>query len=171
MVLLLTAAAALVGAVAVATPAQAVGPYYHIVNFNSGKCLQPQSSAFNALIEQRSCGSSQSQNWEKNTYPGTAYVYYVNQWSGLCLDIQVNSLDDIVPGVPAQQFGCAPSPETAELWGNSPVRSGGYVQIWSQARSSMCLDIRNNSTSNGALAVMGSCWTGDVGQAFKYVLQ
>jgi hypothetical protein len=173
VVLLLTAVAAAAGTVVFAAPAHAVGPYYQIVSYNSGKCLQPRSSNYNALIEIRDCNALNSaQQWNKTLYPGTSEVVFTNAWSGMCLDIQANSPEEVVPNVPTQQFVCAPDAYPSERWFESgEVRTGGYIQIVTFAgNSTMCLDIRNNSSSNGALVVLGSCATSDRGQAFKVAI-
>ena len=167
--LLLTAVAAAVGTVALAAPAHAARPFYRINNYKSNKCLQPQSSSFNALIEQRTCNTWDTrQQWTIEYSPGTFDIVFTNVWSGLCLDIQVNDVGDIVPGVRVQQFGCAPAQYITERWFETRAREQGYVQIPSRANTSMCLDINNNSGSNGALVVLNRCAISDEAQAFKY---
>lgn len=173
LALALTAVGIVTGAVASATPAHADGQFefYQIINKKSQKCLQPRSQGNMALIEQRTCSSSNTaQWWHFDVSPGTPDRYISNVWAGHCLDIQVNDVADVAPGVRVQQFSCTPA-SPLQRWIEPVVRvdsTGTYVQLVSRANVSMCIDIAGNSSSNGALAVMGSCWVGDLSQAFRY---
>ncbi|GAA0941070.1 RICIN domain-containing protein [Virgisporangium aurantiacum] len=169
---LLAMACAATGVVVSAGPARAEWPFVHIQNYNGGKCLQPTSAVPNALVVQRSCdGTSWLQQWDA-TQPiagSSDFVLRNRAYPDLCLDIAANSMEEVVDGVPLQVFWCDPVTWPGERWPRAGrVRVPDYYQFYSRIATSLCIDVRNNSTSNGAQVILSSCWVGDVSQAWRF---
>jgi hypothetical protein len=139
----------------------------HIVNYHSGKCLQPQSTAPQARIEQRTCTSPSSlQRW-KVIDSGDGHAMLVNQGSGLCLDLFVNSEAEVALGTPVQQFSCW-NGYTSEYWKRSRGSRYEYFQVLTRIKN-LCLDVRDRSSSDGAPLQLWTCDFYEVAQEFKFV--
>jgi len=77
-----------------------------ITNFASGKCLQPKAAALNALVEQRTCDTTNSlQKWRSED-AGSGFVRLRNVGSNLCMDLQANSEAEVGNGTLIQVFVC-----------------------------------------------------------------
>ena len=111
-----------------------------IVNYNSNKCLQPQSYAAQAFIEQRTCDGSSLQRW-KLSDPGTGYAVLVNQGSGLCIDLYANSEDEVGNGILLEQFYCNVA-YTGQQWARSWGSRRYHYQVQNRIKG-LCLDVRN----------------------------
>jgi hypothetical protein len=136
-----------------------------ITNYHSGKCLQPQSSSANAFVEQRTCNGSALQRW-KVTESGTGYAWLVNQGSGLCMDLYANSEAEVVNGTTVQVFYCS-TEYTTEQWARSRGSRLYHYQVFNRVKG-LCLDVRNRSTSDGALLQVWSCSYYENAQQFKF---
>jgi hypothetical protein len=169
---LLAMVCAATGVVASAGPAQAEWPFVHIQNFNGGKCIQPTSAVPNALVVQRSCdGASWLQQWDATQPISGSFDLVLRNRANpdLCLDIAANSMEEVVDGVALQVFWCDPVTWPGERWPRAGrVRVPDYYQFYSRIATSLCIDVRNNSTSNGAQVILSSCWVGDVSQALRF---
>lgn len=160
------------GAQAAPAAAPAYLPGSHaIINYNSNKCLQPQSLAPNALIEQRDCDNTSRQRWT-SVDVGDGYALLVNQASGLCLDLQANSFPEVGNGTLTQQFYCS-WPYDLERWNMSPGSRSNHFQVFNAFTVPgigwMCLDVRNRSKTNGALIQIWSCNFRETAQEFRFV--
>jgi hypothetical protein len=171
--------AAMAGSLVASTGAQAdAGPQagiaawssfpQKIITYVGNKCLQPRSLAANALIEQRTCDSTVSKQKWRSEDAGGGFVKLRNVASGLCLDLVVNSDAEVQPGVLAQQFYCS-SVYTSEDFNRSRGSRVDHFQVWTRIRTSICLEVRNGSSSNGALIQINGCSYYTSAQQFKFV--
>lgn len=90
--------------VASGPPAQAATGHYAIVNYGSGKCLEVDRSgapsSLGGRVVQRTCDGQAVQRWSpvgRDTYT------FVNQFSGMCVDVRNGVNAD---GTPLQQWAC-----------------------------------------------------------------
>lgn len=160
------------GAPVTAAPAQqdvkpaAVGVFQQIRNVWSGKCVIPKgnSSNHNALIVQRTCENRVHHRWILQPL-NNGYYWIINQGSGLCLDLVVNSEAEVIPGVKVQQFGCETF-YTSEQW--RPVNFGsGYISFQTLIHG-LCLDVLFRSTANDAQLQVVECKPFEPAQWFYY---
>ncbi|GIH03330.1 hypothetical protein Rhe02_13970 [Rhizocola hellebori] len=150
-----------------ALPAQWSDLGQHIVSFSSGKCLQPQSFASQARIEQRTCSSPSSlQRW-KVIDAGDGHAMLVNQGSRLCLDLFANTESEVVVGTPIQQFSCWEGYPT-EHWGRSHGSRYEFFQVFTHIKA-LCLEVPGASTGDGAQLQLGACSLFQNAQQFKFV--
>jgi Ricin-type beta-trefoil lectin domain len=91
----------------------------------------------------------------------------VNQASQMCLDLQVNSEAEVVPGTLVQQFYCWTG-YTSEQWNRSSGSRHYHFQVWTRIKG-LCLDVRNRSSANGALLQVYSCKYYEDAQEFRFV--
>jgi hypothetical protein len=163
-------AVAVLAALGLSAPAQATPwPYFHIKNYHSGKCLQPQSYSPNALIEQRDCLGSRIedsiQHWDLDTELGGGYRWIRNRATGYCMDLQANSPEEVGNGTLVQQFYCDAT-SSGEAWSLTPARLD-HVQMHPRAAQRLCADVQNRSSANGALLQVWSCTLAEPAQNFK----
>ena len=167
LAVLLTLAATSVSTFAFGATAQADwGNTHVIINYKSGKCLQPQSTSANALVVQRSCTNTSLQKWQAMNV-GTGYFWLQNRASGLCMDLQVNSEPEVVPGALVQQFPCN-TIYTSEEWNRSSGSRLHHFQVWTRIRG-LCLEPQNRSTSDGVRIHVNSCSYYENAQQFRFV--
>jgi hypothetical protein len=113
----------------------------------------------NTLIEERGCDPrNELEQWEP--LPVAPFHHMLkNKASGLCLDLQVNSEDEVVVGTLAQQFFCFEG-LTSEHWLFPDVREKGFVQLVTKIRG-LCGVIPNGELE------LADCLVADSSQAFK----
>ncbi|MFE5893950.1 RICIN domain-containing protein [Streptomyces sp. NPDC056462] len=142
-------AAAAVSILAIATPANAVVPYW-VKNQASGKCLAvPNSSTANGTgLIQWTCNGNADQTWEADLVPGGDGNRYTfkNRNSGKCLAIPGSSTTN---GTQAVQWTCNGGSE--QLW---IVDSIGRLR---NVNSDRCLADPNSSTANGTEIIQWTC--------------
>jgi hypothetical protein len=137
-----------------------------IKNKNSGKCVEPENRTPNALIRQHTCVRGPVQYWQLDYVSGGYYRIRNNHNANQCLDLQVNSQEEVVWGTLTQQFYCNPA-YTSELWFVQPV-NGGYVQLVTYIYG-LCLDVQSRSSSDGALLQVWGCKSTESAQLFQLV--
>jgi alpha-L-fucosidase len=178
LVPLVLAMALTLGSLAVSTTAHAAPPagadgkaaalsaFSFIRNQNSGKCLQPRSSYPNALVVQRTCGPWGGMGWALQNVGG-GYYWLVNDYSGLCMDLQANSEEEVVRGTPVQQFWCNIE-YTSEQWQLVPSTTAGYYHLRNRVKG-LCADVRNRSTANDAQLQVVECKYYESAQRFQFL--
>jgi len=138
-----------------------------ITNFASGKCLQPKAAALNALVEQRTCDTTNSlQKWRSED-AGSGFVRLRNVGSQLCMDLQANSEAEVGNGTLIQVFVCREE-YTGERWMRTAGSRAQHFQVENFINTSLCLDVQNRSSSNGALLQLWSCKFIETAQEFKF---
>lgn len=140
--------------------------FQFIRNENSGKCLQPKSSYQNAVVVQRTCGPWGGMGWALQNIGG-GYYWLVNDYSGLCMDLQANTEEEVVRGTLVQQFWCNIE-YTGEQWQLVPSTTPGYYHLRNRIKG-LCADVRNRSTANDALIQVIECKTHESAQRFRLV--
>lgn len=146
--------------------AAALNAFSFIRNQNSGKCLQPKSGNPNALVVQRTCGPWGGMGWALQ-YVGNGYYWLVNDYSGLCMDLQANSEAEVVRGTPVQQFWCNIE-YTSEQWQLVPSTTAGYYLLRNRVKG-LCADVRNRSTANDAQLQVIECKYNEAAQRFQFL--
>lgn len=146
--------------------AAALSAFTYIRNENSGKCLQPRSSDANALVVQRTCGPWGGMGWALQNIGG-GYYWLVNNYSGMCMDLQANSEAEVVRGTLVQQFWCNIE-YTGEQWQLVPSTTAGYYHLRNRIKG-LCADIRNRSTANDAQLQVIECKSFESAQRFRFV--
>jgi hypothetical protein len=136
-----------------------------IVNFASNKCLQPKSYLEQALIEQRTCSSSQLQRWVSEDL-GNGFVRLVNQGSHFCIDLLANTEAEVGNGTKLEQFDCNIA-YTGQQWARSPGSRSAHFQVFNRIKG-LCMDVTNRSTSNGAVIQVWSCNFYETAQEFRF---
>jgi hypothetical protein len=134
-----------------------------IVNNNSGKCLQPQSNALQAFIEQRTCNGSSAQRWKITDAGG--YAALVNQYTGMCIALYADP-EDVGDGTLLEQFYCY-SADPAEQWSRARASRLYHYQVWNNIKG-LCLQVRNRATSDGALLEVRGCSYYESAQQFRF---
>ncbi|MFI7069881.1 RICIN domain-containing protein [Micromonospora sediminicola] len=157
--------AAGLGAAALGQPAQAAGGHYQIVNYGSGKCLEVDRygapSSLGGLVVQRTCDGQAVQRWSP---VGQSTYTFVNQSSGMCLDVRNGVNAD---GTPLQQWACTGT--TSMKWTVSPNSFSGVHQVRSQI-GGRCLDVRGGSSADGATVQIYHCTGfGNPAQVWSFV--
>ncbi|MFD4205436.1 RICIN domain-containing protein [Micromonospora tulbaghiae] len=138
--------------VASGPPAQAASGHYAIVNYGSGKCLEVDRfgapSSLGGPVVQRTCDGQAVQRWSpvgKSTYT------FVNQFSGMCVDVRNGVNAD---GTPLQQWACTGT--SSMKWTVDPNSFAGVHQIKSQI-GGRCMDVRGGSAADGATVQIYHC--------------
>jgi hypothetical protein len=168
-----------VSALTFATGAQAAAPAsgqnvvaasgfpFNIINYNSNKCLQPQTTAPNAIIVQRSCDSTNFlQRWAL-TDLGDGYSFFVNQGTNQCMDLQANNEDEVGNGTLVQQFICSAN-YTSEHWNFVSGSRANHYQVFDKDKG-LCLDVRNRSSAENAVIQIWDCKFIETAQEFRFV--
>ncbi|GAA3228285.1 RICIN domain-containing protein [Actinocorallia longicatena] len=159
---------AVVPAVA-ATPAHAgPGPFYWLINVDSGKAVMPynESKATGAAMVQRTSGNLGAQHW-KIEGSGTHRVLY-NRNSHLCLLAPIGG-DSVL----RQQY-C--NDTTGDLTGRRPIwRSSNHDAMWAGLPvtwrsdfSDQCMDALEAGTADDTLIIQYPCHGGP-NQQFRLV--
>ena len=159
--------AALASTFVVSTDAYAVfGEPQVIKNYASGKCLQPESNSANALVVQRSCTFGASQQWRAMVVNGH-YFWLRNQATGLCMDLQANSEEEVGNGTLVQVFFCSGA-FTSEQWNRMGGSRPGYFQVLNLVKG-LCLDVQNRSSSDNARLQVWTCKAFEDAQKFQFI--
>lgn len=146
----------------------AAGNFYQVVNKHSNKCVTPRgnSTGLNALVVQRSCENRVSHRWAPE-YVGNGYYWLVNQGSGLCLDLQANSEEEVQIGTLVQQFACRVE-YTSEQWELVPGPApSGHYQLRNRVKG-LCADVKFRSTANDAQLQVIECKYNEPAQLFRF---
>lgn len=163
--------AVLVGSLGLATSAQAGWADFpqKIINYSSNKCLQPQSFAPNARVEQRTCsGFATLQAWQPVNADADGYVWLRNTSTGMCMDLWANSREEVGNGTLIQVFTCAEE-SWGQRWNRVNGSRDGHFMIFAKERPTLCLDVQNRSSSNGALLQLYQCKFFEDAQQFRLV--
>lgn len=148
-----------------AVPSQ--GFAFNIVTYSTNKCLQPQSLSPNALVVQQPCDRSNHLQWWYRVDLGDGYSFLKNDGSQLCMDLQANSEDEVGNGTLVQQFYCYAG-YTSEHWAFSPGSRVNHYQIFNLVHG-ICADLKDRSSSNGAVIQVWSCKYLETAQEFRFV--
>jgi hypothetical protein len=160
-------AAALVPATAAHAAPPVPGSPYNIINFSSDKCLQPRTADAGALIEQRDCDGNLMQRWTTRNR-GDGYVALQNVYTRMCIDLKVNSPDEVGNGTPIEQMYCN------DAWDSQGYRAVNgsrlsHFQIFVKEQPTSCLDVTNRSSANGAPLQLYSCKFFETAQEFRFL--
>ena len=143
--------------------------------FTNFKCLdlraQDGFTNPNARIQQWDCSGANEQQWQSHPYawvqlPGSGIfrlAYQIKSLrSGMCVEVRGSGT---VSGTQVDQNYCAPDGGSADssptqLWIATTAEPNTFaLQPWSAVRISapLCMDVRGNTTDNGAMIQVFSC--------------
>lgn len=151
---LLLAAVIAAGSLLTVTSAGQAAVYgvYQLESHESGKCLQPVSTAQGAAIVQEPCNGSLAQQWTQETSSSSNNAdWYVNRASGLCLDARGGAAD----GTPIEQWTC--DWISNENWSDSVGNTDSNFNLVSEVSSGAGRDsISTPGTASGDAMVLYS---------------
>ncbi len=152
LVLLFTTLLAVLAAGAVASPAQAATTYKQITNNGNSKCIDVATQN-NYTVQLWSCNGGSQQKWSEGYI--NPYFNFVNQRTGKCLDVAGSGV-----GAVAVVNTC--NANYSQLWqvifADNPAGGHGWYQQLQNAGSGLCLDLYNNSSSNGTVLQQYWCY-------------
>jgi hypothetical protein len=137
------------------TRAQA-GTGTEIVSLATEKCLDVRNGSLTsgADVRQYHCHEGANQKWLAHNARTPGYVYFVNQNSGLCLDVRIGGTKDGT----LQQYTC--HYRDNQLFRLEPQADNiGGVRIVAK-HSGYCLDVPSGSTQDGLLIQQYPCHSG-----------
>ncbi|MFD0522606.1 RICIN domain-containing protein [Paractinoplanes durhamensis] len=152
IVLVLLAAAALIGLPGTASAAPATGVAYQLKVTKSGMCIDvPSASTANsALLQQWGC--TDGAKWQQFTLTASGSNYQlVNVNSGKCIDVPNFATTS---GTQLQQYTCVSS-QTNQQWQLVASGTGTYQII--NVNSGLCISDAGASTSSGAAIIQETC--------------
>lgn len=144
-----------------------VGNFFQIRNATTNKCMEMRGVNNvdpGGFVQQWSCTGNQNQYWAP-TDIGGGFVHFVNQRSGLCLDIKTGG--PVFNGTLLQQWPCniGISSESWQIQVLNPF--AGTYQIVT-AVNGMCIDLKDLSFADGAVIQMWTC-AQNANQTWKFV--
>jgi hypothetical protein len=162
---LLTVPAAVLGAVATPTAAQARAEpaYYQVVNGWNDQCLDVWGAATEhaANVGTWRCVGADNQLWYREPagrFDGKDYFYIRARHTGMCLNVAYWGQEN---GSDVVQATC--SGNTNEQWQLEPIGAAGYVRLIAR-HSLKCLD-----KNAGNDAVQWQCWgSGETWQHWRF---
>ncbi|GIM89556.1 RICIN domain-containing protein [Paractinoplanes toevensis] len=152
LVLVLLAAAVLVGSSTTAYAAPATGAAYQLKVTKSGMCVDvPGASTANgALLQQWGC--TDNAKWQQFTLTASGSNYLlVNVNSGKCVDVPDWSTTS---GVQLQQYTCVAS-QANQNWKLVASGSGTYQIV--NVNSGLCISDKDASTTSGTAIIQETC--------------
>jgi hypothetical protein len=150
-------------------------PYHYLYNWQSGKCLNvPGGSKKNGVqLDQWACSGWTSQMWEPIVGFGpVGEVTFRNEATGQCMNVRGYSTKD---GAAIQQWPCHLSnplnpPNEVFVSYACTVSIYGYNWCeWEGLQSGLCLNIKGNSTADGANLQQWGCGAGRYNELFAEV--
>jgi cytochrome c len=152
---LVPALAGLLGAVLMATPAQAASAYAWLSpNSAHTKCLDDPNFATgnNVVIDQWSCVAQSNENWRFEGSGSDLSARWVrNQWSNKCLTVLGGSTKR---GAFIVQYTCTTVNSNGEWYIEYGNRAGIMLQ---NKHSNLCLNVEGAFTNNGARLIQWDC--------------
>ncbi|QIG49436.1 ricin-type beta-trefoil lectin domain protein [Nordella sp. HKS 07] len=127
-----------------------------IVSLTAEKCLDVGNGSLTsgADVRQYSCYEGANQKWMARDASAPGYVYFVNQNSGLCLDVRIGGAQ----GGTLQQYTC--HYRDNQLFRLEPQADpAGGVRIVAK-HSGYCLDVPSGSTQDAVLIQQYPCHLG-----------
>jgi hypothetical protein len=123
--------------------AQATTTYNRLFNRQYGQCADAPGGAFNVLLKLATC-SGEEVRWSSVPVGPANTYYFVNQQSGLCMEVNNGTA---TPGERIDAYTCNGS--ASEQWVRTDIVIGGvsYAQF-KHAGTNLCLDTVGSANSN-----------------------
>ena len=149
---LLTAVLAVLAVMVAGAPAYATTTYQQITNDANRKCIDVATQN-NYTVQLWSCNGQSQQKWSEGDI-GYAFVF-ANQRTGACLDVAGHATN---AGVPVVMATCSAS--WFQQWRVVYANNGshGWYQQLQNVGSGLCLDLYNNSSTNGTILQQYWCY-------------